>query len=92
LTYHPENHGILFEMDKTFNSTAREAIKPLSWTKTAYITCSPPEYLMGADKLFEEARVERFKGPLKLGALRTVGAVCGSLSDLADRKLTSWIV
>jgi hypothetical protein len=47
---------------------------------------------MGADKLFEEARVERFKGPLKLGALRTVGAVCGSLSDLADRKLTSWIV
>ena len=45
---------------------------------------SPPEYLIGADKLFEEARVERFKGPLKLGALLTDGAAWCSLSDLSS--------
>ena len=31
----------------------------------------PPEDLIGADKLFAEARLGRFSGPLKLGALRT---------------------
>jgi hypothetical protein len=31
---------------------------------------SPPEDLMGADKLFAEARVGNISGPLKLGALR----------------------
>lgn len=40
---------------------------------------SPPEDLMGADKLFAEARFGSVKGPLKLGALRNWAAlsVCG---------------
>lgn len=31
----------------------------------------PPDDLIGADKLFPEARFGSIKGPLKLGALRT---------------------
>lgn len=51
---------------------------------------SPPEDLMGADKLFAEARFGSVKGPLKLGALRNWVAlwVCGwiSFSHLIIKK------
>lgn len=74
-------------MDNHAKSTAVEATEITKQHENRKCISSPPEDLIGAEKLFAEARFGRFKGPLKLGALRTDDFSCRSLSDLADSKV-----
>lgn len=82
-----ESRNPIQEWRTTLKLTAVEPTKK-NKLHAAKMHSSPPEDLIGAEKLFAEARFGRFNGPLKLGAFRTDDVVgWRSLSGLANFKL-----